>query len=194
MDQVEESLFREVNSLAGQSAAVDFVMLALSDNRLWIVIGAVFFIFALRTKNTFYLSLFLAAIIALGAADIISFEIIKPIVARERPCWLLPHVTLVQGYCGGSYGFTSNHAANAFSVWVVAAKTFGARSWQSILILTLATAVSISRVYLGVHFWGDVIGGAFLGLIVGWSAWAIGLKRLADSIARGIFGGAHSPG
>ena len=194
MDQVEESLFRDLNSLAGQSAAVDFIMLALSDQRLWLAIGAVVFIVALRTKNPFCLSLFFAALIALGVADLISFEVIKPIVARERPCWILSRVTLVQGYCGGSYGFTSNHAANSFAVWMIAAKTFGTRSRQSILVLILATAVGISRVYIGVHFWGDVIGGAVLGIIVGWSAWAIGLKRLADSIARVIFSWTHSPG
>ena len=46
MNQVEETLFREVNSLAGQSAAVDLVMLALSDHRLWILVGVIFLLFA----------------------------------------------------------------------------------------------------------------------------------------------------
>ncbi|MEI6399070.1 MAG: phosphatase PAP2 family protein [Pseudomonadota bacterium] len=194
MNQVEETLFREVNSLAGQSAAVDLVMLALSDHRLWILVGVIFLLFALRTKNIAYLSLFFAAIIALGIADVISFEVVKPVVARERPCWILANVKLVKGYCGGSYGFTSNHAANAFAVWMITSKAFGKKSRLSLLVLTLATAISISRVYLGVHFWGDILGGAILGMMVGWSAWAIGLKRLADNITRLILGRFHSPG
>ena len=190
----EELLFRQINSLAGHFPAIDFTMAALSDSMTWIFTAVVLLIVAVRTANKNLLSLIFAALIALSCSDLISFEIIKPIVARERPCWLLHNVILAQGKCGGSYGFTSNHASNAFAVWAIISKMQGLRSWQAQIALTLATLVSISRVYLGVHFVGDVVGGAILGTTVAWSLWALGIFRLTEWLSQKIFRSLYSAG
>ncbi len=152
------------------------------------MVGGVVLVVALRTKNERMLRVFLASLIALGVTDLISFEIVKPIFARERPCWLLPDVLLFSGRCGGSYGFTSNHAANAFAVWTIVARSFGIRSIPAQLVLTLATAVSLSRVYLGVHFVADIIGGAVLGVAVASSLWVLGLNKVTGRIGSAIGG------
>lgn len=158
-------------------------MKTLSQPSFWVFTFIVVFIVALRTKNGKLLGAVIAALIGLGIADLISFEIIKPLVARERPCWLLADVKIFDGRCGGSYGFTSNHAANAFAVWTIIAKIYGFRSLAAQTVLTIATAVAISRVYLGVHFVGDIVGGAILGIVVSASLWSLGLSRAADHIA-----------
>jgi len=186
MSSTEESLFRAVNSLAGQSFLVDRAMILLSDPSTWTLLSFIFLIFVIQSKNKKMLALFLTALISLALSDLISFEIMKPLVARERPCWMLEHVTMILGKCGGSYGFTSNHAANAFAVWVVTAKTLGLRSWQSLLLSTIAFLVSLSRVFLGVHFVGDVAGGAILGTLVGLSLYAIGLHKWTTRISEKI--------
>jgi undecaprenyl-diphosphatase len=183
MNHTEEMLFRLLNGIAGQSPVIDQIMLVLSDARTWILAGLIFYVLALRTENFRLLCLFWTALIALACSDFISFEIIKPLIGRERPCWILDGVVLIAGKCGGSYGFTSNHAANAFAVWAATAKHAGLRSRLSLFVMTLSTLISISRVYLGVHFVGDVVGGAMLGITITSALWAIGLRPLAEWIA-----------
>ena len=185
MMDLEISLFHFLNGLSGQYSLLDWIMLTLSNSNFWIGVGAVLFLVAFRTKNSFLLGVLLGSLMALGASDLISFEIIKPMVARERPCWLI-EARLIHGKCGGSFGFTSNHAANAFAVWTVVARSFGLRSWAAQVTITLATLVAISRVYLGVHFFGDILGGALLGVLVASSLWALGLEKLAGTISRKI--------
>jgi undecaprenyl-diphosphatase len=176
MQQVEETLFRLLNGLCGQSAFIDNFMFRLSDSQTWTFAGLAFFVYAYSTKNRELAKIFWCAMIALACTDVISFEIIKPLVGRERPCWLLADVKLYAGRCGGSYGFTSNHAANGFAVWAAVVKVKGRKSRLAMSALSIATLVAFSRVYLGVHFVGDVVGGALLGVFVTTIIWNQGLE------------------
>lgn len=181
--EIEISLFRSINRLSHQLPWLDFLMQTLSSPSFWMLVGLTIFVVSWRTKNGRLMGVLFTGILALAAVDLISFEIIKPLVARERPCWLLADVRLYDGRCGGSYGFTSNHAANAFAVWTVVARVYGLRSYPAQFVLVLATMVGLSRVYLGVHFVGDIAGGAILGILVSSSLWALGLGKLPDRIA-----------
>ena len=191
---IEEQLFRAINSLAGQSPLVDNFMIVMSSGTTWVFIGLAILVVVLSLKSEKLVALFLAAVSALALTDLVSFRIVKPLFARERPCWLLEHVKLVVTQCGGSYGFTSNHAANAFAVWMMIALVCGMRSSLSLISITLATMVAISRVYLGVHFVGDIIGGAFLGIVIGLVANRLGLQLWSTKISRRLIGYIASSG
>jgi undecaprenyl-diphosphatase len=112
--------------------------------------------------------------------DRISAGVLKPQVQRLRPCHaaLAVEVHLVDGHCGGQYGFVSSHAANFFGLATLMSLLFG-RSRLTLLFLAIATLAGYSRVYLGVHYPGDVLGGALLGGLGGGLFFAVyrGLTR-----------------
>ena len=104
----------------------------------------------------------------LAALLLISSGIIKHAVERLRPTHteaLIPIVHTVNGYMSGLYGFVSSHAANSFGVAMLLSLLFKNR-WLTMLMFLWATILSYSRIYLGVHFPGDIIGGMIVGLAV----------------------------
>jgi undecaprenyl-diphosphatase len=99
---------------------------------------------------------------------------------RVRPCQALQGVRLLVG-CSDSFAFPSNHATNAFAL-----AAFLAVSHRKVAIplFVLAAIVGYSRIYVGVHYPSDVIGGAILGvalaLVIGASARWLGRRRATE--------------
>jgi len=105
-------------------------------------------------------------------ADESSLHLFKNVFERLRPCneaSLKAFIRLPTGRCaGGRFGFVSSHAANTFAVAVFLANLFKKR-WFTAMIILWAAGVSYSRIYLGVHYPGDVLGGAMLGAVCGYA-------------------------
>lgn len=164
LSALDVSLFRLVNSgMASQS--LDPVMIALSHRGLWGAVVAVVFVWLVVRRRWAMVRLCCIAALAVALADTIAYEGIKPWVGRERPCHQLTEVSLPTGRCGGIESFPSNHASNgaaiASAVATAGSPVLGA--WLGVV----AIFVGISRVYLGVHFPGDVVAGWCLGTLVG---------------------------
>ena len=106
----------------------------------------------------------LALVIAL--ADQIASGFCKPFFARFRPTRdpeLMYMIDIVNGYRGGSFGFISSHAANTFGVALFLSLVM--RSWSlSIILFIWAALNAYSRMYLGVHYPGDIFFGTLTGL------------------------------
>lgn len=114
-------------------------------------------------------------------ADQISSSILKPWVARLRPTHnpeIADLIHTVNGYRGGRYGFVSSHAANAATFVTFTALVFRNR-FYTILLMLWAFLTAYSRVYLGVHYVGDVVCGALVGVLVGVGVYAA-LKPLLN--------------
>jgi undecaprenyl-diphosphatase len=95
----------------------------------------------------------------------------KPYFLRLRPTHdpeLQDIVHTVNNYKGGLYGFASSHAANTFGVamflWLLLKPKY---PWVVFLFLW-ATLVTYTRIYLGVHFPGDIVVGGLIGIGFGW--------------------------
>ena len=105
-------------------------------------------------------------ILVITLADQISSGFCKPYFARFRPTQdpeLMYQIDVVNGNRGGMYGFTSSHAANTFGVALFLSLVM--RSWSlSIILFIWAALNAYSRMYLGVHYPGDIFFGTLTGL------------------------------
>jgi undecaprenyl-diphosphatase len=104
----------------------------------------------------------LAILLASTCAD----RVLKPLFARERPFVSIAGVTTI-GERPADASFPSGHSANAFASAYVLAHVVpaGAGAWW-----LLAASIAYSRIYLGVHYPADVLGGAIVGLLCGFAA------------------------
>lgn len=105
--------------------------------------------------------------------DQLSARIIKEIFHRIRPCNALTNVITPLG-CNGTFSFPSNHAVNNFAAAVFFYKLFPKLKWA---VFISASLVALSRVYIGVHYPSDILGGAVIGSAFGY-IFAIGALKL----------------
>ena len=104
-------------------------------------------------------------IICLAITDSICAQVLKPIIARIRPSHLSIDSLNLLVSKGGKWSMPSNHAANMFAFSVILSYFY---EKIRIPLFCLATLIAISRVYVGVHYLGDVIIGSILGYSMGW--------------------------
>jgi undecaprenyl-diphosphatase len=171
-ERIDQQLFLFINSL--NSPFFDQVMHAISGKLIWVPLYLAILIFlGVRYKRKF-LVILIFIILAATLADQ-SSVLVKNIVLRLRPCHqpsLEGIVHLVNGECGGLYGFVSSHATNSFDVALLSL-LFIRKRWYTISILLWASIIGYSRIYLGVHFPGDVICGSMLGAFIGWGMYRL---------------------
>jgi len=154
----------------------DQAMASISDERLWIFFAILALIYFTYRKYKFGLKLLLLLGVGVGLSDLLTVRLLKPWVARLRPCREYQDViVVVKGWCGGDYGFPSSHAANAAAIasllWFLAPRTW------SIASVLMALMVGFSRVYLGVHYPGDVLAGFGVGALLGVLCWRLSTKQ-----------------
>jgi undecaprenyl-diphosphatase len=168
IERLDQQLLLFINSL--NTPFWDGVMHAISGKLIWVPLYLAILIYLGTTyKRKFYIIL-IFIILAATLSDQ-SSVLVKNIVHRLRPCnepSLSGLVHIVKGECGGLYSFVSSHATNSFDVAMLSL-LFIRKRWYSVSIIIWASVIGFSRIYLGVHYPGDVICGSLLGSFVGWS-------------------------
>lgn len=166
--QIDTDVFLFLNGL--HSSWLDPIMFQLTKQLVWTPLFA-FVIYALfknHKKDAWWYLLGIAFVILFSDQLISSF--MKPYFGRLRPSHqpeLEGLVHLVNNYRGGLYGFASSHAGNSFGVafflWLSTRSTIRWIGWM----FAWAAIFSYTRIYLGVHFPGDIFVGALVGMCIG---------------------------
>jgi undecaprenyl-diphosphatase len=117
--------------------------------------------------------------------DRITSGLMKPFFERLRPSRepsLQGLVHLVDGYVGGKFGFASSHAANTFGTATFFFVVFKAARKYFVWLFLWAIVMTYTRIYLGVHYPGDIIVGGIIGVLAGivGAKFAFWLKKKVD--------------
>jgi undecaprenyl-diphosphatase len=174
LEELDASILLAINSW--NHPVVDEIMWFLTGKIVWFPFYAflLFLVFKNSTPKQFLL-FFLVGVATIGFADFIANVGFKHTIQRYRPShhliWgeLLHYFEHKPGelYKGGQYGFVSGHATNSFAIaWYFG--LFLKQFYKRILALLMiwATVIIYTRLYLGVHYPSDIIGGFIVGSII----------------------------
>ena len=147
--------------------AVRFTSLG-NAGMIWIALSLVMLCFK-RTRKAG-----ITGLLALALGAVITNLTLKPLVHRGRP-WLVVEGLKAMVEPGDPHSFPSGHTCAAFAAtcgwWCYLPKKWG------ITALVCAALMGLSRLYIGVHFPTDVLVGALVGGLCGWTAGQIGRNK-----------------
>lgn len=165
LSDIDARLLLIVNG--AHSPFFDAVMWCISGRWIWVPFYAVLAYLLFRRMSWKRASICLVTIgLIILAADQTCATLIRPEIGRLRPANLnnplSSFVHVVNGYRGGRYGFPSCHAANTFALAVFMSLVIR-HKWFTVMMFSWAFVVSYSRMYLGVHYFGDLFCGVTIG-------------------------------
>ncbi len=194
---LDQFLFHLINE-TWQHPWLDALMPFWREKETWIplYVGlAVFVGWKFRWQLIYFL---LAIALTIGISDTVSSKVIKPAVERLRPCNdpVFKSEVELRIRCGPGFSFPSSHAANHFALAMFLFLTLGGSfmlfRWP---VFLWAASIAYGQVYVGVHYPVDVVGGALLGLLIGWAVAKLYLRFARFSLRpKGVSEPINQPG
>ncbi len=153
---------------------LDELMSLITGKWIWIPFYLLLIDLLFRKLGPKYAALTLVAVVlAIVMTDQICASVIRPIVGRLRPCNpenpIFEYITLVKGIQPGGYSWPSCHAANTFALATLLSCVMRSRKFTAFIFIW-AIIVSLSRLYVGVHYPTDLLCGAAFGSVFGYLA------------------------
>mgnify|MGYP000674478037 FL=1 len=162
LQKIDEYFFRIINSAGWEQ--MDQLMILISSKWFWIPLYIYILYLIYKRFSDQFIKILLGLGLLIFLADFGSVHLFKEVFERARPCHLLEGIRVVDG-CGGPFGFISSHASNSFAIAFFMALLFR-NFWGFAWLFSWAVVIGFSRIYLGVHYPFDILGGMFWGLFV----------------------------
>jgi undecaprenyl-diphosphatase len=199
LDQSDKQLLLFLNGL--HHPFMDDLMWYISLKYTWIplYLALIFLLYKLFGVKHFW-KIIVGIVVSLALSDQFASGFCKPFFERFRPSHspeIQNLVHILRDHRGGKYGFISSHAAVSFSIAFfvfLSLKRFSKHSYIKFVrygFLVWAVVVSYSRVYLGVHYVGDILAGATAGILIAWfvfwmytlleKRFSVSLEKTSDS-------------
>jgi undecaprenyl-diphosphatase len=180
LKSIDSSILLAINGW--HSPFWDNFMMYTSNRLVWIplYLGLVYVLYRKFGKSFWLIVLF--AIAAVAMSDQLASHLVKNLVMRYRPSHnliLAPKLHFVDNYMGGLYGFASSHASNTFAIAVFLFLLFPKDKLLTIAMFFWACLVCYSRMYLGVHYPSDIVGGMIIGSLSAWLCYTLWHKLSA---------------
>lgn len=169
LDRIDRQVLLFFNGI--HTDALDPVMYYLTKTEFWLPLYLLLIYLLFRTHGKQALWALAAIAVCILITDQVTSGILKPLVARPRPSHepsLEGLLHLVNNYRGGKYGFASSHAANTAGVAMFVFLFFRDRYRMIWIMFAWAAVMCYTRLYLGVHYPGDILVGAMIGIGAGW--------------------------
>ncbi len=168
LNHIDQQLTLALNG--SDSVFWDNIALCVTNTFAWtLVIVMLLIIFFRNNDYRGALLILLSIALMIFVADCLCSGLIKPMVARYRPTQdpeIMYMVDVLNGYRGGRFGFFSGHACNTMCMAVFLSRLFRFKPLTITLILWSLTT-TYTRIYLGVHYIGDITVGFIAGILIG---------------------------
>ena len=172
LNELDKKIFLLLNGF--HTDGLDPIMLMITKTQFWTPLYLLLIYLIFKKYTTEAWLILGGAALTILLSDQITSSLMKPFFERLRPSQepsLSGLVHLVDGYKGGLYGFASSHAANtmgtALFVWLIFKDIY---KWIWVIFIW-AVLMTYTRIYLGVHYPGDIIVGSIVGLASGYTGY-----------------------
>lgn len=160
---IDVSIFYFINGTLA-NPLFDKLMPFITEVKNWYLVYVLLWLIILFKGGKYRIAMAVAMILLITITDQVSSSLLKNLIERVRPCNALPDVHLLAG-CTGSFSFPSSHAVNNFAAAMFFGYFYKHLRW---ILFSVAAIVALSRIFVGVHYPSDVIGGALIGIILGY--------------------------